>query len=179
YSSNPLRRLVITGLSPFIHSSFFFIYVMMYFNNFISILKINIYIRILIFLAFYTALIYSIQFAAAQVGARQAGDLENDIANASGLAFLFWIGILVVFILDGPKFLKDNIFQTSIIVFYLIAYIFTSYAGRIFESALVLVMIAMIELKGWRKPTAMTMMVVFGAYLYASNIGNPWLGWGL
>lgn len=179
YARYPLRRFIITGLSPFVHSSFFFVYLMLYFNNFVGLLKINIYIRIFIFLAFYTALIYSIQFAASQVGARQAGDLEKDVINASGLAFVFWIGILLVFLSEGPKFLKDNIFQTSVIVFYLIAYIFTSYAGRIFESAMVLVMIAMIELTGWRKPTAMTMMVVLGAYLYASNIGNPWLGWGL
>lgn len=179
YSRYPLKRFIITSLTPLIHSSFFFVALMLYFNNIIRALRVNLYIRILLFLIFYMALVYAIQIVADQLGARQADAIENDVTNTSGLAFIFWITVLSIFLLEGTKFLKDNIFHISAVVFYLVAYLFTSYAGRIFESALVLVMIAMTELNGWRKPAAMTMMVILAINYYVANFDQPWFGWGL
>lgn len=179
YARYPLKRWILTGASPLMHSSFFFVTIMLYFNTLIRALKINIYIRVLLFILFYLSLVYGINFAAQQLGARQAAALENDVTSATGVAFVFWLFILSIFLLEGAKFLKDNVFQVSSVIFYLVAYLFTSYAGRIFESGLVLVMVAMTELKGWRKQAAMTMMIIFALYVYASNIDKPGLGWGL
>ena len=179
YLEPSMRRWITVTLAPFIHSSFFFIVTILYFNSLMAVAKVNIYIRVAIFFVFYLALLSVLQLAASELGARQAGDLEKFVDGASGVAFIFWVCMISVFFFEGSKFIKENIFPVSLSVFYLVSYFITFYSGRIFESGLVVVMIAITELSGWRKSVAMALMIMFAAYSYISRIGQPWLGWGL
>jgi hypothetical protein len=77
------------------------------------------------------------------------------------------------------KFLKAHVFETGLIVFYLSTYWLIEVTARIFESGVLLVLMAGLALSGWRRLGFLAMIVVFGGVMWSMRIGKPAMGFGV
>jgi hypothetical protein len=116
---------------------------------------------------------------AGDLGARQATIYADADLDISGLGFLFWGAILVLFATSGSSFLRHNLFGLSVLVFYLVVYFLTPVAARIFESGMFLVFLAGLDLPHRRRLVFVWAFTAFTIVQYLTRIGQPWLGWGL
>jgi hypothetical protein len=116
---------------------------------------------------------------AGDLGARQAVTYADADLDISGLGFLFWCAIMVLFASSGAAFLRRHMFAFCVLVFYLVIYFLTPVAARIFESGMFLVFLAAFDLPPRRRLFFLFAFTAFTASQYLSRIGQPWLGWGL
>ena len=180
YFASPLwiRALLITS-AGLIHSSFFIVTAIGMTAYFSERISVNSLIRIGLVTALFTATIFSLIEIANFLGARQADRYADTALQISGLGFLLWAGVLAVFLTAGPRFIEDHIFAASLLSCYLAAYFVTPVAARIFESGLPIVLTAGLFLKPLHKMIFLSIFVFYGAYMYISVSGTPWLGWGI
>jgi hypothetical protein len=59
------------------------------------------------------------------VGARQSNEYLHVNTEVSGLAFIFWLGIIYIFCVNGKSFISNNLFSFSAVSLYLITYFYT------------------------------------------------------
>jgi hypothetical protein len=111
-------------------------------------------------------------------GARQASQYEFTSADISGLAFLFWMLIFLIYTFQGKQFLKLNMLSIAILIFYLATYFFIPVTARIFESGIVLVLLSSLSLTEWRKYSFLGLLVFYTMYSVFLRIGSPYFGWG-
>jgi hypothetical protein len=76
----------------------------------------------------------------ALVGARQASQ-EATMINVSGFGFLYWFFILVLFFINVKHHRNNLDLSIFSLILYLSLYFLTPFAGRIFESALIIIVI--------------------------------------
>lgn len=179
FSVSRPKKWTLFFLCPFVHASFFFVLIVYLLDCILRKLKLCVDVRSLltIVLGFFLGSFLSV--VASSFGARQAGGDDISTISASGLGFLFWFGILFIFVMQGPRFCKKNSFALLGLIFYLTIYFLTGFSGRIFESFFIFVMISLMYLSGWRKIAFYFAMVFYLAFGWSSRIGQPWMGWGL
>lgn len=51
--------------------------------------------------------------------------------------------------------------------------------ARIFESAILLVLLAGLHLTKWRRYAFLSAFLFYFLFSYLSRVGQPWLGWGV
>jgi hypothetical protein len=110
------------------------------------------------------------------LGARQVeyyGLLEN---NVSGLGFVFWATMLFLMVAQGRAFLREHVFEFGLICFYLSAYFFMEVAGRVFESGLLLVLLACLGMTRWRRGAFLAGLVFYAALQWILRYGQPLAG---
>lgn len=161
-----------------IHSSFLFV-IALYFLS-VTMLRLNFSndLRSFIILAFGLIVSFGLGFIASSLGTRQSNEYNFNAADISGLGFIFWLGILILYWLQGREFTKNNAFSMAILVFYLTTYFFIEVTGRIFESALIIVLLSSLELTSWRKSLFFLACACFVCLSWLLRINQPWLGWG-
>lgn len=118
-------------------------------------------------------------FIASALGARQADGYEFTMANVSGLGFIFWLGVLVLYFLEGREFLNRCSFSVGVLLFYLSTYFFIEITARIFESAMLLVLVAGLSLTGWRRLVFISAFIAYLLLGYYFRLDQPGLGWGI
>jgi hypothetical protein len=121
----------------------------------------------------------TITVAAVLLGARQGGLYGVGFTSVSGLGFLFWALTLFLYMLQGNGFCKKHTFAIAMLVFYCVTYFFLEVSGRIFESAIIIVLLASLELSGWRRKIFVFMVIFYSAYYYITRLGQPLFGWGV
>ena len=178
-------RFGLMAIACLVHSSFLFICVIGIASWSLDELRFSPKARAAIVILFFVVIGGLVEFvagglanAAGGLGARQAviyADAELDI---SGLGFIFWVTMLLVFLTAGQDFLREKMFAFSILVFYLAVYFLSPLAGRIFESGLFLVFLAGLSLPGMRRNIFIGAFVVFTVVLYFLRLDQPWLGFG-
>ncbi|BDX03990.1 hypothetical protein MACH16_27380 [Marinomonas pontica] len=175
--SMKLRWLLFISAS-LIHASFFFI-IALYILSVIT-RKLNFAIDLRSFVIFIFGLIVSfgLGFVATLLGARQSNEYDFSAAEVSGLGFIFWLGVLVLYWLQGREFTKRHAFSMTVLVFYLTTYFFIEVTGRIFESVVIIVLLSSLELTNWRKKLFILACVFFVFLSWLLRINQPWLGWG-
>lgn len=62
--------------------------------------------------------------------------------EVSGLGFLFWLVVFLLCWLQGRNFAKENVLALAAIVFYLTTYFLMEVTVRIYESMVVIVLLA-------------------------------------
>lgn len=157
-------RIVLMGLTPFIHSSFFFVIALTQVDKIIQFF-VNVSIRIKTLIIVCASIILSLNLGriTALVGDRRA--TEYDFATSSstsGLGWFFWLCILILMLSSGKIWLKRYSLSIYFVVFYLATYPFIEVTARIFESSMLLVFFACINLKKWRKYMFICAIVIYG-----------------
>lgn len=176
FSAGNKKRLFFIGLSPFIHSSFFIIIAILLGGWLLKKLKMAPDIKLLLYFAVSLSLALLVAQLSALVGARQAETTAITAEAASGIGFLFWSMMLVIMLLQGRRFLHQYTAATGILIFYLAAYFFTPIAGRVFESGVLLVLLALLATTGWRRIIALTTLLAFNAALMLVTYTQPLMG---
>lgn len=166
-------------LAPFIHASFFFVLIFLVLNKFVTKLRLSGVLRISIFFVVSLLFTLSVGYLATAVGARQANEYTFSAEGISGLGFIFWLAILLVFIMQGSGFIKKYSFEISVLVFYLCAYFFIEVSGRVFESVLFTVLLTGLTMKRWGKPAFLFLIFFYSIFSYVLRFGQPWLGFGV
>lgn len=176
FSVNRKKRILLIGLTPFIHSSFFVIIAFLAGVWLLKKLRTAPDMRLLLFfLGSISLALFAVQLSGL-IGARQAGTTLVSTEGISGIGFLFWSIMLVVLILQGRRFIHRYSIAIGILIFYLVAYFFTPIAGRVFESGVLLVLLALLATTGWRRAIGLTALIAFNAVLILVSYTKPLMG---
>ena len=109
-------------------------------------------------------------------GARQSDEYEFSAGEISGLGFVFWLAVAGIFAIGGREFQRRQAFAMGSIIFYLCAYFFVEISARVFESAMVVVLLAGLQLPGWKRQLYCTAIFMFAALSWMLRLNQPWLG---
>lgn len=179
FSANKSTRLVLMCMTPLIHASFFFVIFLYALNYCFVRLNLSAGIRIVLYLLVSVLLAGSSLWIASRLGARQGDQYQSVALEISGLGFVFWLGFLALFVLQGRSFLRANSFQVGLLLFYLVCYFFLPVGARVFESGLILIMLAALALTGWRKQAFYLMFAFYFCVQWVPRLFLPGLGWGI
>jgi hypothetical protein len=172
-------RFILFILTPLIHSSFFVILFLLASVKMFERARFAVDLRVASLFILTITLGLTVTVAAVLLGARQ-GDLYGvGFTSVSGLGFLFWALTLFLFVLQGSGFCKKHTFAIAMLIFYCVTYFFLEVSGRIFESTIIIVLLASLELNGWRRKIFVFMVIFYSAYYYITRLGQPVFGWGV
>lgn len=175
--SKPWRWLLF-ALIPLIHASFFFVLFLYGFTWFLQQLKFALDLRTIATVLLGLMIGLGLGFIASLLGARQANGYEFSAAAVSGLGFLFWLGVFVLYWLQGRNFVKENALAMAAIAFYLTTYFLFEVTARIFESMVIIVLLASLGLTSWRRKIFIATITAFVGLSWLLMLNQPWLGWG-
>lgn len=178
FGSKWLRRGLMLA-AGFIHSSFLFIVLIGGIVAAVDLFPLSPRLRIALKLLCFGLLGVSTGMVASALGARQAAQYADVQATFSGLGFLFWTGVLLMFLSAGRLVLQQNMTALAILSFYLATYFVLPVSARIFESGLFLVLIAGLNLPGWRRQIFLLQMFTYAVTQYVMSLDTDWLGWGV
>lgn len=166
-------------MAGFIHASFLFIWVIGTAVWASDALRLAPRLRAAILILCFIMIGALIGFVAGGFGARQAIVYENADLDISGIGFIFWAIIFLLFSSAGASFLRNNMFPFSVLAFYLAIYFITPVSGRIFESGMFLVFLSGLTLPHWRRHVFLWSFILLSAAQYMMRLDQPWLGWGI
>lgn len=151
FSTRHSLRWLLIAMTPFIHASFFFVVAILLLAEFSRKIRLSANFSLFLFAAATVVIIFSLQWAASSLGARQADQYELlSTGGASGAAFVFWIAMLALMLLEGKGFLRQHRFEAGSMILYLATYFLVPITARVFESTLILILIAGLDLSGNR-----------------------------
>lgn len=179
FSRGGAARNVLILLTPFIHASFFFVVVIYYCSVVFALLRFSSGLRVALFALAGGTAAFSALWLASSLGARQAEAYSQNDLDISGLGFIYWSAIATVYFLQGKTFLKENSFQVGMLVFYLAVYFFLPVSGRIFESALILVLLSGLRLTSWRRALYYLLFCFYFIMQWLPRLSQPGFGWGV
>ncbi|TDA95747.1 hypothetical protein [Halomonas marinisediminis] len=169
-------RIFIIMLTPFIHSSFFFLLVILGIQKALSYISITIAPRMILYAIIIGAMSLASLVLAEALGARQTS-YEYFGADISGKGFVFWLAIFSLFASQGGAFIQKHLLAMSVLLFYLVSYTFLPVAARIFESGIILVLLASLSLSPGRFLLFLPAFFLFFFMQWLPRIGVEGLGW--
>jgi len=185
FSSAKYWRKFLFLLTPLVHVSFFIVLGLMALTWLVRQMKFAYDLRSLAFLSLGIAMgIGGMAWMGEIVGARQAEALSSGwyssrMPEASGLGAIFWAVILVLYSLQGRSFTRSHAFELGAMFFYISTYPFLPIAGRIFTSVMPVVLLAGLELTGWRGLLFRGLVLSWVVFYYGLHWSQPWLGFGM
>lgn len=164
-------------LTPFIHSSFFLILLIVLSNEFLKNYTFFRRSRILIY--FFIAILISLSmgFISSVLDARQQ-EYEFVAGETSGLGFLFWLLMLLLFLLEDKDFKRKAAISIGFLVLYLVSYFSLEVAARIFESGIVIVLLSGLYLNKIRIKVFFLLLFLYTFYTYFLQSNSLYFGWG-
>lgn len=165
--------------APFIHSSFFILLGLQALVRVMAYLRFGVGLRSILFVLAGVTTGLGLGWISSLFGARQAGQYDFSLADVSGLGFAFWMLVFVIWCFQGRTFLRQNSFESGVILFYLGTYFLVEVTARIFESALLVVLFAGLRLTGWRRLAFLALLLAYGTLQWVMRIGEPGLGFGV
>lgn len=172
-------RYTFFGLAALVHTSFIIVIFGMIVVSFLSGLRVSNGIRNLIYVSVGLGIALFGLVIASYFGARQADRYSEISANISGFGFLFWSGILGLFILQGKNFIEKNSISLFFIFLYLATYFSLPVTGRVLESVLLVILISALELKNWKKLLFVFVYLMYFILNWLPRLNQPWFGWGV
>jgi len=179
FNTNRNVRCFFISLAPFIHAAFFFIIMLIILVNISKKLRFAPDLRSLLFVGAGSVVGMSLGYLAMIFGSRKSQEYAFTAADVSGLGFIFWAGIVILMALEGKNFFRQYTLPYAIILFYLATYFLVEITARIFESGLLLVLLAGLQLRSWRKGLFITAILGYGILQWLLRFGMPKLGFGL
>ncbi len=111
FAVNRSSRWFLMGLTPFIHSSFFFILGLLALTWMLRFTRFGPALKTITYGFVGIALGLGLGFLVELIGARQAGDYAFERTDVSGLGFLLWAIILIIMLSAGKSWLRDHTFK--------------------------------------------------------------------
>lgn len=179
FSANKPTRWLLIAIAPFIHASFFFVLGLLGLARMSTNLRLGPDIRTLSFTVLGIATGLAIGWIAELVVARQAHEYEFAMIDVSGIGFIFWGLVFVVMCLQGRSYMRSYAFELGTIIYYISTYFFIVISARIFESSLILVLLAGLHLTGWRRAAFLALISLSAVMEYVTRFDLPWLGFGI
>ena len=176
FAVNRTTRWLLLGLTPFIHAAFFFILALLALTWALRAIRFESDLKTIIYIAAGVAAGLGLAALAELLGARQAATLAFERTDVSGLGFLLWVMILGIMLSAGKTWLREHAFESGIVTFYLVTYWLIEVTARIFESGLVVVLLAGLTLRGWRRQAFLGAVLGAGAFGWALRFGQTNLG---
>ena len=176
FAVNRSSHWLLMGLTPFIHSSFFLILALLALTWLLRTIRFAPDLKIITYVAAGIAVGLGLGVLVELFGARQASRYAFEGKDVSGLGFLLWVMILSVMLSAGKSWLREHAFEIGIVTFYLVTYWLLEVTARIFESGLIVVLLAGLTLRGWRRQVFLGMVLGAGALDWVLRIGRPALG---
>jgi hypothetical protein len=159
-----------------IHSSFFIILLLLALTYMLGLIRVSPSLKNITMAGCSMMLGMSIFFMAGLLGARQATSYSFNDGAVSGLGFFLWLMILVIMLSSEKKFQRENSFAVGIVIFYLTTYFMSDMFVRIFESGVIIVLLAGLALESWRRQLFLGMVLGAGYLNWILRIGQPALG---
>lgn len=154
------------ALTPLVHSSFFVILLLMFIRASMTKIRLAGDVQSILYFVVGSVLAVLLVQVASMLGARQHEQYATTVMNnVSGLGFLFWFSVFMVYCVQGKEFLKEHSFSVGVLVLYLTTYFTLPVTGRILESAVVIVLLSGTKIKG-------TMRNIFYALVTMFFIGH-------
>lgn len=169
-------RWALISLTPFIHSSFFFVIGIGALARSSRRLRLATDLSIVLFALATIAIVMLLEGIASLVGARQASEYDLRQGEVvSGANFILWLAILFLMMLEGRDYLRLHRFEVAVIIFYLGTYFFLPITARVFESALIPVFLAGLALTRWRGIAFKGAVASFGLIVWLSGYASTLL----
>lgn len=178
FASGKKTKYVFYTMSPLTHSSFFLILPLMFLREVLTRLRLAIDVKAIVYVLSGVTVGISIVFLASLLGARQADTTALMDSGVSGVGFVMWALIALLLVLQGRSFLDKNTFAIGALLFYLATYFLTPIAGRLFESAVLFVLLAGLTLTSYRKYGFMLIILAFTLVYFIMKLGQPLMGFG-
>jgi len=179
YSRHTFFRVLWVATASFIHSSFLVIGAIGLSVWLYRQLKLPPRLRLLLLAISFSGMGFLLIEIASALGARQGQRYADTSVDISGVGFIFWFLILLVFLSRGAAFARRNMFPLGVLLFYLASYFQIAVGARILESAVISILIAGVSLTGWPRQAFLFLIVIYSVAMYVFRIGEPWLGWGV
>jgi hypothetical protein len=176
FSVNRSARWLLLCLTPFIHASFFFILALFTLTWILRSIRFSYNIKTIAYISVGVAFSLSLSFFAELLGARQAEELTFERESLSGLGFVLWVMILGIMLSAGKTWLAVHAFESGIVTFYLSTYWLIEVSARIFESGLIVILLAGLTLRGWRRYAFLGIVLSGGMLSWLLRISQPALG---
>lgn len=177
YSTRPKLRLLLFLMAPMVHSSFFIVLAVLLACYVLKKIRFAFDLRIIAYAAAGIFFGVGLPFVSKLLGARQSETLLSEHeAGGSGVALLVWALLLGFYLMQGRTYLRQHSFSIAMIILYLLVYFVSPVAGRVFESALPLILTSMFYLTSWRRLGAVSLFTMFSVLLMISHLGQPMLG---
>lgn len=178
FTKKPSLRLAIIATTPFIHASFLFILGILVLSRSMTYFRLGPDLRTGIVTSLSVGMGLVFAWLVSLVGARQGEYNDFSVTHVSGLGFFFWLIILCIWLLQGRNFLRKYAFESGIIILYLGTYWLLNVTARIFESGLLLVLLASLNLTGWRRQAFLAAFMALFAMQWLICLGKPSFGFG-
>ena len=179
FASNKKLRCCLIFLTPFIHASFFFILMLLSISWILRRIKFAIDLKVIVYSAVGIALGLVLNIIVKLVGARQASQYDFTMAEVSGLGFLFWLAVLIIYLTSRKDFVWKYSFEIGIIIFYLSTYFLIEITARVFESGMILILLAGLSLSAKKRFLFASILIGFTVLSYLLRLNKPYLGWGI
>jgi hypothetical protein len=176
FGKSEWQRTMLMSLAAFIHSSFFFVVILWFAYRLMFGLRYAWDMRGMLFAGIGLGLGLGLGKIAEFLGARQADSYDSSMLDISGLAFVFWMCLLIVMIMEGRRYVRRYAFEFGVVIFYLCTYFLTAVTGRIFECVMIPVLLAMLDLTSWRRWVFLSMVCFYTVLQYAMRYQQPLLG---
>jgi len=176
FSARRFTRCLLIGLTPLIHASFFFILILIILASVLRLIRFSLNLKLIIYLASGIFFAFSLSILSEMFGARQSEQYAFERAAVSGLGFFLWALVLAVMLSADNKWLQDHHFEIGIVCFYLATYWLIEVAARIFESGLIIILLAGLTLIGWQKRAFLFIVLCSGFFSWILQLGQPSFG---
>jgi hypothetical protein len=151
-------------LTPWIHSSFFFVLLLLVLTRLLQRWRAPLAVAWACFVTIGVAIGLGLGELARAAGARQGEEMDFTAAEGiSGLGFLFWLTALGLLMLQSRAFLRQHLLEVGTVLFYLATYFLSPFTARVFESTLPLVLLAGLRMRGPGRLLFLSAMLALGA----------------
>lgn len=176
FAVNRGTRWLLFGLTPFIHASFFFVLALLVIAKALRFIGFAADLRMVIYVAVGIITGLSLGVLAEIFGARQGAEYAFERTEVSGLGFVLWFTLLAIMLASGKSWLREHAFETAHTTFYLATYWLIEVTARIFESGLIVVLLAGLSLSGWQRHAFLGLVLGAGLLTWLLRLGQPALG---
>lgn len=154
-------------LLPFIHYSFYLVLIFYFLSN-LKFLQIFNKLKIYLFSVSFISVIFSIfilKIISLFSQAKMAEDYELINNSVLGFGLLFWSIILLLFLFEGKYFILNNVFELSILIFYISSVAIFNPFSRILQTASILILMSGFKLTSIRLIFFKILMLLFALYI--------------
>jgi hypothetical protein len=166
---------ILIWLIPLFHYSFFIVN-LIYFYSIRFKEKKNPYLTVLYFFLFSIFASILIFKLINSLNLSYFISYEDELKLHFGFGILYWCFILILFLLEGKRFLKKNLFQVLSITFYVGSVSFFTPFSRILQATSIFILLSGFELTGLRKQIFKFLLIFFIIYFFTPLFFNYNLG---